>query len=133
MLGSEQMDSVMPVIMSTKQPVHLLEKQGECSRSAHMTQSQTLLSSLQTELQSKPSSTAGEKPKNPVLVPSYVPLESLENRAPVSQTLVVTKEQLAGFNEVLKTFREQDYFHIHAQKLRNTKMKKAAENLAKHN
>jgi hypothetical protein len=76
-------------------------------------------------------STPGEPPKNPVLVPSYVQLESLENRAPIPQILVVTKEQIAGFNEVLKTFREQDYFHIQAQKLRNPKLKKAAENLAK--
>lgn len=66
-------------------------------------------------------------------MPSYVQLESLENRAPVPQILVVTKEQLAGFSEVLKTFREQDYFHIQAQKLQNPRLKKIAQNLAKHN
>ena len=134
MLGLEQMDSVMPVQMFMKQQVPQLEMQGECSGSGLISPTLTVSSSSPIgEPAPSPSWVPGETPKNPVLVPSYVQLESLENRRPVPQILVVTKEQIAGFSEVLKSFREQDYFHIQAQKTRNPKLKQAAENLAKHN
>ena len=134
MLGLEQTELVTPVRMSTKPQVSHQENLGVCIESALMIPQLTPSNSSPTgEPAPSPSWVPGETPKNPVLVPSYVQLESLENRAPVPQILVVTKEQLAGFSEVLKTFREQDYFHIQAQKLQNPRLKKIAQNLAKHN
>ncbi len=41
----------------------------------------------------------------------------------------MTPEQIRGFSEVLKSFREQDYFHIQAQKTRHPAIKKALEHL----
>ncbi len=67
--------------------------------------------------------------QTPTIVRTYITAESLENRKSIPQILTVTPEQIRGFSEVLKSFREQDYFHIQAQKTRNPAIKKALEEL----
>ncbi len=67
--------------------------------------------------------------QTPTIVKTYITAESLENRKSIPQILTVTPEQIRGFSEVLKSFREQDYFHIQAQKTRNPVIKKALEEL----
>ena len=63
-------------------------------------------------------------------LPSKIPLERFEGRKPISQILEVSEDHINAFCEMLNSFREQDYFHIHAQKTRNQKLKKAANELA---
>jgi hypothetical protein len=72
------------------------------------------------------------QPSNPSLpsLPSSVSLERFEGRKPISQILEVSEDNISAFCEMLNSFREQDYFHIHAQKTRNQKLKKAATELA---
>lgn len=65
-----------------------------------------------------------------VPLPSVIPLERFEGRKPVSQILEVSDDHINAFCEMLNSFREQDYFHIHAQKTKNQKLKKAASELA---
>jgi hypothetical protein len=69
------------------------------------------------------------QPSNATL-PSSISLERFEGRKPVSQMLEVSDDHINAFCEMLNSFREQDYFHIHAQKTRNQKLKKAANELA---
>lgn len=76
-------------------------------------------------------SRANHGSNNPPPLPSYVQLEELESCSEsIPQILIVSKEQLAGFHAVLDAFREQDYYYIQAQKLRNQKQKDAAAHLA---
>ncbi len=67
--------------------------------------------------------------QTPTQIKTYITADSLENRKSIPQILTVTPEQIRGFSEVLKSFREQDYFHIQAQKTRNPTIKKALEHL----
>lgn len=69
--------------------------------------------------------------QTPTQIKTYVTVESLENRKSIPQILTVSPEQIRGFSEVLKSFREQDYFHIQAQKTRNPTIKKALEHLGR--
>jgi hypothetical protein len=70
-----------------------------------------------------------QQPSN-VTLPSFISLERFEGRKPISQILEVSEDNISAFCEMLNSFREQDYFHIHAQKTRNQKLKKAATELA---
>jgi hypothetical protein len=58
---------------------------------------------------------------------TYITRDSLENHKPVQQILRVSGPQFRGFAELLKTFREQDYYCIQTQKVNNPKIKKLVE------
>ncbi len=149
--GSAPTDAAMPVTMCTNQQA--LQTGATCSSSEPMTPAQTLSNSPQSGAspQSQSSSNGAEhrlpaqehssaelppvqqqpqQQANKATLPSYVQLQELEGRTnTASNTLIVTKDQLAGFNEVLKAFREQDYYYNQAQRLRNQKLKRAADHL----
>lgn len=148
--GSAPTDAAMPVTMCTNQQA--LQTDAPCLSSEPMTPAQTLSNSPQSGAspQSQSSlngaehkspaqehSSAGQQQgpqsqqqANKATLPSYVQLQELEGRTnTASNTLIVTKDQLAGFNEVLKAFREQDYYYNQAQRLRNQKLKRAADHL----
>ena len=49
-------------------------------------------------------------------IKTYATQDSIETYKPVQQILKITPEQFKGFAGLLNTFREQDYYHIQAQK-----------------
>ncbi len=147
--GSVPTGAAMPVTMCMNQQA--LQTGATCSSSEPMMPAQTLSNSPQSgvSLQSQNSSNGAEhkspaqehssaepalaqqQQANKATLPSYVQLQELEGRTnTASNILIVTKDQLAGFNEVLKAFREQDYYYNKAQQLRNQKLKRAADHLS---
>ncbi len=84
----------------------------------------------QLQSQSQSQSQSKKQSNTTATIPSVIPLERFEGRKPVSQILEVSDDHINAFCEMLNSFREQDYFHIHAQKTKNQKLKKAANELA---
>jgi hypothetical protein len=71
---------------------------------------------LQQQLQDLPKDQPPKQLHQMPKIKTYATQDSIETYKPVQQILKITPEQFKGFAGLLNTFREQDYYHIQAQK-----------------